>query len=134
MQSINLAVGDAIKGRCTKCRKNTDHLILTLADENPAEVQCDACGRRHKYRPPTLAKPPATRRGGDPQESERKEWESLRPSMNSAVARDYSMTDAYKVKALINHPIFGLGLVQRVVGTRKVEVLFEDGRKTMRGK
>jgi hypothetical protein len=52
--------------------------------------------------------------------------------MNSDAARDYSMTGAYKVKSLINHPVFGLGLVQRVVGERKVEVLFEEGKKTMR--
>jgi hypothetical protein len=32
----------------------------------------------------------------------------------------------------MNHPVFGLGVVQRVVGTRKIEVLFEDGKKTMR--
>jgi hypothetical protein len=54
--------------------------------------------------------------------------------MNLAKATDYSMTATYKVKALINHPVFGVGLVQRVVGSQKVEVLFEDGRKTMRCK
>ncbi|MDX2478966.1 MAG: hypothetical protein QNK24_01365 [Desulfuromusa sp.] len=42
------------------------------------------------------------------------------------------MTDVYKLNALINHPVFGLGLVQRVIGSQKVEVLFEDGKKTMR--
>jgi hypothetical protein len=74
------------------------------------------------------------RRTIEPKEVERKEWEVLRPSMNSAKATDYSMTSAYKVKDLINHPVFGLGLVQRVVGLQKVEVLFEDGKKTMRCK
>jgi hypothetical protein len=74
------------------------------------------------------------RRTVNPKDTERKEWEVLRPNMNSEKATDYSMTDAYKVKALINHPLFGLGLVQRVVGSQKVEVLFEDGKKTMRCK
>ena len=44
------------------------------------------------------------------------------------------MTAAYKVKALINHSVFGLGIVQRVLGSQKVAVLFEDGQKTMRCK
>lgn len=134
MQSATLSPGAQIEARCTKCRKNTDHLVVTLTEEGPDEVQCIGCSRQHKYRPPTAAKKPAVRRSVNPKETERKEWEVLRPNMNSEKATDYSMTDAYKVKALINHPLFGLGLVQRVVGSQKVEVLFEDGKKTMRCK
>jgi hypothetical protein len=52
--------------------------------------------------------------------------------MNLAKAVDYSMAEAYKVNTLISHPQFGIGVVQRVVGPQKIEVLFEDGRKTMR--
>ncbi|KIH77740.1 hypothetical protein SAMN05660860_01226 [Geoalkalibacter ferrihydriticus] len=134
MESTTLSPGDAIEARCTKCRKNVGHVILTLSEEGPLTVQCNSCAREHKYRPPSVAKKPATRRSANPKDAERKEWETLRPSMNSDAARVYSMTDAYKVKALINHPLFGLGLVQRVVGSQKVEVLFEDGKKTMRCK
>jgi hypothetical protein len=139
MQSTKLSTGDPIEARCTKCRKNTDHIIVTMAEEGPVKVQCNTCSRQHKYRPPTAAKKPAVRRTiknkeAERKDAERKEWEALRPNMNSTEARSYSMTDAYKVKALINHPVFGLGLVQRVVGSQKVEVLFEDGKKTMRCK
>ncbi len=134
MQSTTLSAGDPIEARCTKCRKNTDHIIVTMAEESPVKVQCNACSRQHKYRPPTAAKKPAVRKAALNKDAERKEWEDLRPSMNSDKATDYSMTDPYKVKALINHPVFGLGLVQRVVGPQKVEVLFEDGKKTMRCK
>jgi len=134
MQSTTLSAGDPIEARCTKCRKNTDHIIVTMADEGPVKVQCNTCSRQHKYRPPTAAKKPAVRQAIQHKDAERKEWELLRPNMNSAAATDYSMTGAYKIKALINHPVFGLGLVQRVVGSQKVEVLFEDGKKTMRCK
>ncbi len=134
MQSTTLSAGDPIEARCTKCRKNTDHIVVTLAEAGPAKVQCSACSREHKYRPPSAAKKPAVRRAAQSKEAERKEWEDLRPSMNSDAATDYSMTDPYKVKALINHPVFGLGLVKRVVGPQKVEILFEDGKKTMRCK
>ena len=141
MQSITLSAGDPIEARCTKCRKNAAHIIITMAEDGPAEVQCSICSRQHKYRPPTAAKKPAVRRTLTrkdvelkAKEAERKEWEGLRPNMNSAEAKAYSMTDAYKMKALIDHPVFGLGLVQRVIGSQKVEVLFEDGKKTMRCK
>ena len=128
-----LSVGDQIEGRCTKCRKNTDHIIITLEEEAPIKVQCNTCMRQHKYRPPTVPKKKAaTRQAAKPKDADRKEWEALQPTMDSAKAKTYSMTDSYKLKALIAHPVFGLGIVQRVIGSQKIEVLFEDGRKTMR--
>lgn len=134
MQSAVHSVGEQLEARCTKCRKNTLHTIITLAEEAPGKVQCSGCSREHKFRPPTVPKKPAVRRSVNHRDAERKEWKTLRPNMNSDKAMDYSMTAAFKVKNLIKHPVFGLGLVQRVVGPQKVEVLFEDGKKTMRCK
>jgi len=132
MKSSTPVAGDPIQARCTKCRKNTPHTIVAMTEEGPDKVQCSSCSRQHKYRPPTGIKKPAVKRTTNHKEAERKEWETLRPGMNSARAKEYSMTGAYHVKSLINHPLFGLGIVQRVVGSQKVEVLFEDGKKTMR--
>jgi hypothetical protein len=132
MQSTELLPGDQIEARCTKCRKNTQHTIITLVEAEPAQVECSACTRQHAFRPATLPKKAAMRRAIDPKAAEQKEWQTLRPSLKSERATDYSMTDAYKTNSLMNHPVFGLGVVQRVVGTRKIEVLFEEGKKTMR--
>ena len=134
MQNTTLAVGSPVEAHCTKCRKNTDHIIISMAEEEPAKVQCSICSRQHKYRPPKITRTRAELQSIHHRDAERKEWEVLRPSMNSAKATDYSMTAAYKVGALISHPLFGLGHVQRLAGVRKVEVLFEDGKKTMRCK
>ncbi len=132
MQNPKLSAGDPIQARCTKCRKNSDHILVSLADEAPEQVQCTLCSRQHKYRPPTTPKKPGVKRALNLKDAERQEWSTLRPGMDNAKASDYSMTAAYKEKSLINHPVFGLGLVQRVVGTQKIEVLFEDGRKILR--
>lgn len=134
MQSATLSVGDPIETRCTKCRKKTAHTILSLAEGAPDKVECSLCNHPHKYRPPKTPTKSAPKKPVDRNREARKEWAALRPDMNVAKATDYSMTAAYKVRALINHPVFGLGLVQRVVGSQKVEVLFEDGKKTMRCK
>jgi hypothetical protein len=134
MQNPTPLVGDPIEARCSKCRKNTAHLILTLAEVGPATVQCQICSHQHNYRPPATAKKTALRQAIQHKDAESKEWERLRPGMNSSKATDYSMTASYKVKALIKHPVFGLGLVQRVVGSQKVEILFADGMKMMRCK
>jgi hypothetical protein len=128
MSSKTPAIGDSIQARCSKCRKITGHTIVAMTEELPIEVQCGKC--QHK----SAARKPADRRPVDPSKSAREEWAAKRPEMDISRAQDYSMTGAYKTKALVNHPVFGLGLVQRLSGLQKMVVLFADGEKVMRCK
>ena len=65
--------------------------------------------------------------------ADREEWVTLRPNMQRDRAKAYDMNGSYKVKDIVEHPLFGLGVVQRVVAN-KVEILFEQGRKLLRCK
>jgi len=134
MPSIKQSVGGPIEARCTKCRSITNHIIVAMDEAVPVKVQCNTCGRQHKFRSPTAAKKAGVRKSVDPKAAERKEWEDMRPAMQVSQATEYSMTTTFKIGALINHPVFGLGIVQRQGGSHKMEVLFEDGMKTMRCK
>ncbi len=82
MEISELTPGDPIEARCTKCRKNTNHIVVAMKDDLPAKVQCNTCSGQHKYRPPTAPKKPAVRRTVDPKVAEQKEWAELSPSMN----------------------------------------------------
>lgn len=134
MQNAPLSVGDPIKARCTKCRKNTEHIIVTITEEKPDKVQCTCCNRQHKFRPPTAAKKTAAKRATSSKDLEKKEWKALQPNINIEKSIDYSMTTAYKIKDLIDHPVFGLGIVKSLAGPHKIKVLFEEGIKIMRCK
>lgn len=134
MELSALTPGDPIEARCTKCRKNTNHIVVAMKDNMPVKVECNTCSGQHKYRPPTAPKKAAVRRTVDPKAAEQKEWAQLSPDMNSEQAVNYSMDSFYKVGTLIKHPEFGIGINQRVVGLRKIEVLFETGKKIMRCK
>jgi hypothetical protein len=144
MTNNTLSVGDRIDARCTKCRKITNHTLVAMVEEKPARVKCNTCGGEHNYRAPraaaksksdTSAPKKAARVSkakSDPREAERKEWESLRLDMRSSKAIDYAMNGEFEVDTLINHQVFGLGLVQQLCGPRKILVLFQDGKKLMR--
>lgn len=140
----NLSVGDRIDARCTKCRKTMNHILVAMVDQRPARVKCNTCGGEHNYKDPDA--PKKTRAAATTKtkttrviktkanirEMERLEWEKLRADMNSSRAVDYSMDGKFNVDALINHPVFGLGLVQEACGSRKIMVLFEEGKKLLR--
>ena len=128
MSHQNLTVGDPFQSRCTKCRKVTAHTVVATADDLPTELQCNKCLHQSAFRTP------ADRRPVDLKKAAREEWSSLRPGMDISRAQDYSMTGSYKPKTLVNHPVFGLGVVQHQSGLQKMLVLFADGEKIMRCK
>ena len=133
MPLIPTPPGAPVEVRCAKCRKPTSHTPVP-AEPAPTLLECTVCKQQRKLPPASGPKKPALRRPADPAADERKEWATLAPGMNGSAATNYSMTTACKPKSLIRHPLFGLGLVQRVIGPQKVEILFADGKKTMRCK
>ena len=137
MEEIVLVPGGSISGRCTVCRDVTNHLILTIPEKKPMRVQCGSCKDEHNYKVPPPSKAERDRVAAERLKKKTlaadcEQWAELRPSMIEAKAKDYSMDGLFKKKDLIKHPLFGLGLVQRRTGSRKIEILFEDGCKVMR--
>jgi hypothetical protein len=68
----------------------------------------------------------------DPGAADREEWAALRPDMDHKQAQPYDMNVRFKSKSVLKHPKFGLGVVKRLTGPHKIEVLFEEGLKLLR--
>ncbi len=55
--STELRLGDVIDDHCIKCRRVTNHSIVSLVDAKAAKVRCRTCYHDHDYRneqaPPT---------------------------------------------------------------------------------
>lgn len=131
MKKSAQSVGDIIDARCTKCRKVTNHTIVAIAGNIPAKVQCNTCQGNHRYRPPEVVRQPP-KRVSDAPVVRPEEWVDLENAKGNIAAKDYNMELTYRVGSTIKHPSFGFGLVQRLCGNRKMEVLFESGKKIMR--
>jgi len=127
------SVGDIIDARCSKCHTITNHLIVAIVDTKPVNVECNTCKGVHRYRAPVVVRQ-TTKRASDAPTVKQEEWDALRCSVSKIVAKEYDMDMAYRVGAIIKHQKFGFGLVQRLVGNRKMEILFDEGKKMMRCK
>ncbi len=46
----DLRLGDEIDDYCVKCRRLTNHLIVSLLSGEPAKVRCRSCYSDHDYR------------------------------------------------------------------------------------
>jgi hypothetical protein len=45
-----MRLGDVIDDHCIKCRRITNHSIVSLVDGNAAKVRCRTCYHDHDYR------------------------------------------------------------------------------------
>jgi hypothetical protein len=114
-----------------------------MVGEKIVRVECSTCHGVHAYHPPKVSKVPAAAKVGrtkvatprtkaDPEAAARAEWEELRPTMDPAQAIPYDMNRPFRLKSLLAHPNFGLGIVQLVIAPNKIDVLFQDGKKRLR--
>ena len=138
------SAGSNIETRCTRCREVLNHTIVAMIGEKIARVECNTCHGTHNYRPvkpviePAAAKTvlkrtPVPRKAKvDPLEVARAEWEELQPGMNPEKALLYDMNKPYRVKNLLLHSLFGLGVVKLVLQPNKIDVLFQEGMKRLR--
>ena len=138
-----LAAGDIVDSRCTRCRTVTNHTIVAMVEDRVARVQCNTCDGVHNYHPPTPVErtprvaaekaPAAPRRTRAAiQAAEQEEWEAASRGADPAKIVRYDMGRGFSVNQIIQHPVFGLGLVKTVTKPNKMEVLFESGMKLLR--
>jgi hypothetical protein len=146
MSMKKLSAGDNIEAHCTRCRTILNHTIVAMVGERVVRVECNTCRGMHNYSGAKTAAAPAPRSSSpktkspsvsgkakkEPGRAEREEWESLRAAMEEKPVRAYDMNGKYRANDLVEHDVFGLGIVQLVVGPNKMNVLFQSGKKLLR--
>jgi hypothetical protein len=147
--------GDDVDSRCLKCKAVTNHTIIAMTGGKIAKVECNSCRTRHNYRPPVTEKKPADstlrRRDGivtmsnasSAKGSKSKaprtmisrgaaKFDALAAKKDISAAINYSIDATLSAGDLLNHPIFGLGVVIAIMPPNKAQVNFrEHGAKLL---
>lgn len=126
------SAGKNIDAYCTKCRINLDHTIMAMDGEAIARVRCKTCGSWHKYRspsePPKIRKP-RVKKGAGEDATAATVWEAGLAEAKGK-ERTYDMGAKYRVGDIVNHHIFGKGLVVKLY-PNKCDMLFKDRERLM---
>lgn len=147
------AVAGEIDAWCTKCRMDLNHRIVAMVGDQVKRVFCLTCKTEHNFHKPKSAPSPAaakrasTRpaaaRGGRTTAAEREaaaakaertrvaSWERAIAGQPANAFRSFRVTESFAEGELVRHSKFGDGVVTRVVDRQKVEILFQDGSRTM---
>jgi hypothetical protein len=144
MRIKKLSAGEIIEASCTRCKATLNHTIVAMVGEKVARVECNTCHGIHNYRGPVEKKEKKSSLSApkkqtvprqpkkDPGVSEMEEWEALSPTFDCNRAIPYDMDKKYRANELITHSTFGLGIVKTIIPPKKMEVLFQLGKKLLR--
>ncbi len=153
MVSRKLTAGGEVVSYCTKCRMDLNHRIIALVEGVPVKVECESCGSHHKYRRPkeeraadkrARSKSTAAKKAPSPrsaagraaaeaaQEAEReREWQGRIAGKMADEFAKYSPQGTFDTDELVHHFKFGDGYVVRVIDPNKIEVMFQNGPRTL---
>lgn len=135
---IQAVVGKSVEGWCARCKLMLAHTIEAVVNNKITRTHCNTCGAQHAYRrnPPGTAS--AKLRGASSANGRSTkatapavDYEALLRGRDVRNARVYKMSERFQPKEIIQHPIFGVGLVVRVRDSNKIDVGFTDGLKTL---
>lgn len=140
-------IGENIDSYCLKCKMTLTHIVVSKVDGTVNKVKCKTCGAEHKYRlEKSASKKPAAGKSNATKEAVArrtaaaktknndvpKQWDIKNRALDNSVAvKDYSIHNKYCIKDVINHSVFGLGFVERIVTDKSMDVLFCDSVKLM---
>jgi len=134
---VSSLIGKDIEAYCTKCRLLLDHIIIVDLDNAVSRVKCKTCGSEHNYR--STVPSPKKRSVSTPSTKEKKVtntapalWESKKNDLkpNNPI-KIYRTQDSFRSRDVIQHHVFGLGFVERILSDTRMEVLFSDSIKRM---
>lgn len=117
------------------------HVIVSMLDGRPAKVICKTCRGQHNYKRsagdltglsraasrPSTARKPTERTFVRVSEM----WEKKMAEKKAAPMRQYNVQQSFAVGDVIQHPNFGVGLVEEVKRNGKITVLFRDDEKVL---
>ena len=140
-------IGENIDSYCLKCKLMLAHVIMSKVESAVNKVKCNTCGAEHKYRakmpaakkvaisrPPTLKEAIAKRAAAAKVDANNApmQWDIRNRSMdNASSVKEYSIHNQYRTRDVVNHHVFGLGFVERIVSDKSMDVLFSDAVKLM---
>lgn len=137
---MELAVGKDIASVCGKCGDVWHVIVAVDASNKVTKVQCKMCSGYHRHkRSPSDTSPEPTKRKVESKAAKAKRTARAAPHHNSPAiepnlalpVRDYSMRETYQSGERIEHPKFGQGVVENFPTPDKMNVFFEDGRRTL---
>ncbi|EKD42759.1 MAG: hypothetical protein ACD_73C00031G0002 [uncultured bacterium] len=124
---------------CTKCKLNLNHMITLMNKNQPQTLLCLTCKTTRQYRAPkgtslgsSLKKSSSGTRAPSRQKLDESTWRTWLNN-ESKTPKPYAMDGSFALEDIVNHPVFGRGVIVGFVDPGKVQIFFYDHVKLLMG-
>lgn len=144
-------VGAEVLSFCGSCKMDLSHTIMALNGTKIQKCQCRTCKATHGYRTPkgitdpgkykeAVEKSKSATAGVSKTGKTRKakeiishdiHWEKIMDEHKNTPSVPYSAKTPFKSGVVIHHPVFGDGLVEKLIHPNKIEVVFKMESKVL---
>ncbi len=146
-------IGNEVEAYCTKCKRDTLHIVTAADGGVISRVMCQTCKSYHKYKPPAAeqtveptvkikkAKAVKEKKVGETKEKKPKAAKPTSRKMQNfeLILEDhpksdriaYELAGSYTKGMVLEHKVFGTGVVKSVISDTKIQVQFREGMKIL---
>ncbi len=144
---MKLKVGGDIDAFCSRCDLDLAHTVVAIHNGKPVQTKCNTCGAFHKYRRAKAAdsgvRPRVARTRGDGRDGAsrpkretsslgwKRQWDAQMREVDNRAIAIYRPSASFDKESVLQHPRFGVGVVQQILTPQKMSVLFRDGPRTL---
>ena len=133
---VNKVAKDVI-AYCVSCKMDLAHTVVAMNGETVKRVLCNTCNKEHIYRAPVGEMTPTGKKKPVRKKRTKKTvapdvlWEKAMESAQDIPSNLYTFDGSFETGEKIDHKIFGLGLITKLIRPNKMEVIFKEGTKLM---
>jgi hypothetical protein len=128
----SLKVGADTDAFCKTCDLSLAHVIVAMAGAKVARVQCKTCKTVHAFRGgPAKPRAPKATEPRKPGGALAGDYDKMMHGKDMSRAKRYDPKQRFGEGDVLDHKLFGFGLILRVLSDGKIDVLFKDGGKVL---
>lgn len=124
-------VGADCLSYCGKCKMELAHVIVSMVGSKPAKVTCKTCKSQHNYKGQPIARASSPRKKVERVTVRAADYWEKKIAETKAPTKPYAVKDTFKAGDVIQHTLFGVGIVEEVKLNGKIVVLFRTGDKVL---
>ncbi len=128
---------------CGSCKMDLAAIVVARTGAKIVKVQCKTCKKEHGFKAPKGVSDPGdapapkarktktSAEGSSKAVSMEAEWTRLLKEAGAAPRTKYTPKTLLDVGVIVNHSMFGEGIVMRVIHPNKAEILFKGDLKIL---
>ncbi len=130
-----LKVGSDIKYFCSRCNLELGHRILAMVGAEPARVRCNTCMSERNYRVSKRTAPSRTEKENvRPSARKMRDSAFYQQKLQASLMRspkNYRIDVEVAEGDVVDHKVFGRGVVLKTIPPDRMEVIFQDEVKVL---